>query len=130
LHYLLRQAGLGHGDPVLHLDRSDIRVRTGLEGQGDGHRPVAARSGIEIEQIIDRRQLLFDDRGDGLFQDLGTGARIAGGDTDLGRCNRRICRYWQIKNSDGPRQGNQDRDNPSEDGPIDEKSRHRLLLSV
>src|SRR5690606_826147 len=70
------------------------------------------------------RHVLLDDLRDGVFHDLRGSAGISRAHGDRGRRDGRIARDGQLRNRERPREHDDDRDYPCEDGAIDKKSCH------
>jgi hypothetical protein len=120
--YFLRQQRGGGLQLVLHLDLRDVRVGALFERQRDRQRPRGRGRGREIAQVVDPAQLLLDHLRGRAFQRFGIGARIHGVDRHRGRRDFRELRDRQAADRDRARQHEHDRDDPCEDGPIDEKA--------
>ena len=118
----LRKRGQGRLDLVLDLNLSHVGVRAGLEGHRDGHaaRRVGRRRHVEV--AVKTGEVLLDDLRDGVFDRLGGGARIGGGDAYLRRRDLRGLADRQPEDGESAREHDHDGDHPREDGPLNEKA--------
>src|SRR3569833_3175970 len=101
------------------------RTSSGRRGVGDG--AVGGGRRIEIEQVLDARELFLDGGRDGLGERLGRGAGIARGDGDRGRRDLRVLGDGQDGRGDEPCDDQDDRQYGREDGTFDEKPGHGSL---
>ena len=65
LHFL-RQLGRGLLQLVLHLDLGDIRIGSGLEGDGHMRAAVAVRLRVHVHVAVKAGHVLLDNLGDGV----------------------------------------------------------------
>ncbi len=77
----------------------------------------------EIDHAVDTGELLLDDLRDARFERFGRSTRIAGTNVDRRRGDVRILFDGQRENRAQPREHDDDRDDPREDGAIDEDAR-------
>jgi hypothetical protein len=114
------QQRLGETGAVLHVHGVDVGVGAERKGDGQGVAAVGTADGLIIERIVDAVDLLLDGlRHRGLDQ-FGIGARIVGGQLDLGRHDIGKLRDRNDRDGDDAAQGDDDGDNRSEPRPVDE----------
>jgi hypothetical protein len=73
---LVRQLGLGLGDPVLYLDLRLVDIGAELEGHGQRHDAVGGGLRIHVEGVLHPGNGLLERRGDGFGNRLRTRARV------------------------------------------------------
>ncbi|MNI33592.1 hypothetical protein D3C73_875500 [compost metagenome] len=122
LAHLFGQFRLGQGDAVLDQHLGRIQVGARLERHGDGHRPVRGRGRGHVDHALDAIDLLLDRRGDGLGQGLSRGAGVGRADVDRRGGDLGILRQRQVRQGEGPDQGDEDRDHDREDRSVDEEA--------
>ncbi len=126
LHHRRRQARRGTRQPVLHLDLGQIDVGAGLEGGGDGTAAVGLRHRLHVDHAGRAIELLLDDRQHAVFQHLGRRARVGGIDDDGRRRHRGVLRHRQLGDGRPAQHHDEQRDDPGEDRPVDEKTREHV----
>ncbi len=95
------QTALNRCDAVLHVDRCDIEVVTGIEGDGDGGGAVVRAGGAHVPHAFDAVDGLLEDGGNCGFDVLGVGSDVDAGDNDLRRRKLGIERDGQSGYADG-----------------------------
>src|SRR5262249_21855830 len=77
---------------------------------------------------LDADDRLLERCGDGVGDDLGVGARVGGVHDHGGRYDLRVLADRQLEEREESRDGDERRDDPGEDGPVDEEIRqlHRF----
>ena len=109
---------------VLHLNLRDIRVGSLLEREDNFENTVRGARRVHITVAVEPGHLLLDDLDDGVANRVGGRARVEPVDRDRRRRDVRILRNRQADDRQRPGQHNQDRDDPSENRPFNEKMRH------
>ena len=120
----LGQAGFDRAQPVLHFGLRDIDIGPGLEGQRDRRRAVGEAGGGHVKKALDPVELLLDHLRDIGLERGGVGAGIDDADRQRRRRDFRILFDRQRAQRDETGEQDAERDDPCEDGPIDEKASH------
>ena len=74
----VRQARFGDLDPVVDVHRGHVDVGADFEGGGDRQAAVRLGRRVEIDQVLDTRELFLDGAGDCFCQCFGRSARVGG----------------------------------------------------
>jgi hypothetical protein len=119
--HFLGQARLGLRHAVLGEGVGGVQIGADLEGHVELHAAVAGVQRLHVEHVVHAVDLLLDGRGHRLLDHLGAGARVGGGDLDVGRGELRILLDGQLEQGGDPDQHDQDRDHHGHDGPADEE---------
>src|SRR5437868_4719282 len=104
-----RQPALRGRDAVLHVDRGDVEVVAGLEGDGDAGGAVVGGGGGHVTHALDAIDGLFENGGDGRLYVLRVGADVIGAHHDLRRRKLRIERDRQRGYADRAREHDKQR---------------------
>ncbi len=119
LHFLRQERGRLL-QLVLHLDLRDVRVGALFEGQRDREIARAIAGRCKVAKVVDPLHLLLDDLRRRVLERLRVGARIGRCDRHLGRGDLGELRDRQRPDRQDAGQHQDDRDDPCEDGSIDE----------
>ena len=114
--------------PVLDIDGVGFGIGTDGERYGEAIGPVIARGRPHVQHAGHAVDLALDNLGDGLLDDFGIGAGVAGRDRHLGRYDVGKLRDWDRGERDQPGQGDQDRDHDREPRAIDKNRRNHPRL--
>ena len=126
--HIRRQLHFGALDSVLQVDQRDVGVGAALEGHLTGVAAGVVAGGGEVEQIVDAVDLVLDRHGDGLGDDLGAGAGIAGGDVERRGRYFRILRHREFAERDDAGQHHDQADDDCQARPFDEDcGKHELI---
>ena len=120
LHFL-RQLAHGLADPVLHVDRRLIRVRSDRERDVEAVRAVVRRGRAHIEHVFDAVHLPLDRGRHGFFQRLRAGPDELGADPHDRRRDFRELFDRQRQIGNRADYGHDQRDDEREFGAIDEE---------
>ncbi len=120
--HLFRQARFSLRNTVLHQLLGLIGIGAEREGDRQRHDAIGGRLALHVEHALDAVDLFFKRRGDGFGNDGRVGARILRANHDLRRHDFRIFRDRQTCHADQTGNEDQDRQNASEDRPVDEKA--------
>ena len=119
---LFGQTRLDRAQPVLYLGLRNIDVGPGLEGHGDGRGAVRDARRGHVEEAVDPVELLLDHLSDVFFQSLGIGAGIDHADRQRRRRDFGILLDRERAQREEACQQDTERDDPCEDGPVDEEA--------
>ena len=128
--HALRQGRQGAGDAVLHPDLRQVQVGAGLERDGQRVVAVAGARRLHVEHAFDAVDRALDRQRDGIDEGLRAAAGIARGHDDRRRRDVRVLRDWQPRQSHGPDQDEQDRQDIGEYRAVDEKLRNHRAASA
>ena len=117
-----RKAGRCDGDVVLHQHRVHIAVRAQLEIDVQRIGAAVVRGGGHIVHTLGAVDLLLNDLGNGVVDDLAAGACIGRLDADRRRRYLRVLRDWQAKARNGADDDQQESDDDGENRTIYEES--------
>ena len=118
------QARLGLRQLVLHLHLRDVGIGAQREGERDRRPAGRGGAGFDVAQPVQAGHLLFDHLHHGIGDGFRRSARIGGGNDDGGRGDRGILRHRQAQDRKRPHPHDHQRDDPGEDRPVDEETRH------
>jgi hypothetical protein len=118
-----RQRGQRDRDPVLDQHLREIGIGADVERDDQRVGAVARAGRLHVEHALDAVDLLLDRQGHGVDQHLGAGARIAGGDLDGRRRDRRILRDRQLQQRHRADHDRQQSDDIGEYRSLDEELR-------
>ena len=125
-----RQPSLRGGHAVLHVDRGDVEIVAGLEGDGDGRGAVVRRGRRHVAHALDAVDRLLEDDGHRRLDVLRVRANVVAADHHLRRRQLRIQRDRNRRQRHRAGQHNQQRANRGEDGTADEKLNQETLPFV
>ena len=119
---VLRQAGLGDRDAV--LDQHLRLVEVGAEPERDGERHLAVGRALRrhVEHVLDAVDLLLDRRRDRVRDDLGRRPGVRGLHHDRRRHDLGVLRDRQRPVGQATQDERDDREDGSEDRPVDEEA--------
>ncbi len=123
LRHRCRQSRFGLTNAVLHVHLGDVGIGAGLERDGDLRTAVGA-AGVVIQHVARAVELLLDDTGHRVVDDLGRRAGIGGRNADLRRRHFRI--FFDRQGAQCQQAGERDenRNHPREVGAVDKESGH------
>src|SRR3546814_282614 len=124
---LLRQQRHRQLQLVLDLHLGDVAVGAGFEGEPDRSHAVGRRLRREVHQAVQALHVLLDDLGHRVLDHLGRCAGIRRADLDGRRRHGGIHRDRQGEDRQRAGEHDDDRDDPREDGPVDEEACHGSL---
>ena len=116
------QARFGNLDPVIDVDGGHVDVGADLEGRGDRQAAVGRGAGVEVEQVLDARELLLDGAGHRPGEGFGGGAGVGGGDHHRRRGDLGVLGDRQRTRGHQAGDHDDDRDDRREDRPVDEET--------
>ena len=125
-----RQGRLDLADTVLGVDRIHVVVTARFKLCRHGIGPSIVRRTFNIDQVIDADHLTFDDAGDSRADDFGIGTRIGSRHTDLRRRDLRVLGNRQSRHRQQAEDGDDQRNDDSEDRPVDKELRYHGLASL
>ncbi len=110
----LRQAGLGEGDTILHLDLGVIQVGAQGKGDSDAQIAVAGGLGLHIQHVLDAIDFLFQWRRHGVRHHLCARAGIGSPHLHRWRGHLGVLGHGQRAVGQGAHQGDENRQHRSE----------------
>ena len=120
----LGKLGGGGGNPVLGEDRVHVRVGADLERDIDGHGAVVGIGRLHVDHVVDAVDLLFQGRGDRLFNTDSVGPGVVGTHLDDRRRDVGILLGRQSPEEHHANNHHENRDDHGNDGSSDEEISH------
>ena len=120
----------GGVDAVFDIDGGEVGIAVEIEGRRDGADAVVGAGGGDVLHPLGAVDLLFEGRGDGGFDGLGTGSGIDGRDANLRRRKIGELCDGERGNAHRARQNNQQRANGREHRTMNKKSTIGRQFSV
>ena len=128
--HLVGQAWGGALDAVVDIEGGLVDVGADLEGGRDRHLPVRGRARVEVQQVLDPRELFFDRCGHGARQRFGRRAGVGGNDLHRRRRDLGVLRDRQRARRHQAGEHDDDGQHRGEHRPLDEEAReHGRALS-
>ena len=111
---------LGTFDGVLDVDHSDVAVGSALEGDAAGVSSVVVAGTVEVDEVLEAVEFVFQRNPHGFRDDFGTGTGVDGFDVDLRRSDLRILRDRKFVDTDGSGKHHHQTDDDGELRTLDE----------
>ena len=126
LRHRRRQARRGPREAVLHIDLRQIRAGAGFKGQRQRAGAVGLGDRLHVDQAGRAVHLALNDAQDAVFERLGGGAGIAGGDHNRGRRDRRVLGNRQLGDGNAAHHDDKQRNHPRKNGALNKKLGHAV----
>ena len=107
-------------DPVLHLDRSQVHVGAGGEGNRELHDAVGTRRRLHVDHALDAVDRLLEGTGHGVGDGAWVRAGIGRGDLHRRRHHVRVLAHRQVRQRDQAGDQDQRGQHRRQDRPVDE----------